>query len=496
MTSMIASDTGNLKLDTGTLGFNDIAGKDNEHGYYLSVGGSYKEGQSTTQDPSQVGKGKAGDSGWSVSGWKYDKEREQSVRATVGSGEIIVRDAADAASAVAGLNRDVSKAYEVTKDKEKRTDLYITDSSLTAVTNPTATIAQWTTDAKKIGDRGEETIHQLLDLLGAGAEITVGMNPDDVSKEMLGKALVRQLGSRHAEDRAALITKAIGGITGKEQAPENQALIDKLTQIAGDDPNKALIVMSLLMTLNGPKTGASNLVAIPVAAEAVVVAVGAVLVASDATFQEKARIAANSLVESGAKAGKDAAQQIRISAAVWEILLGTSFPIHQLDPEHLAYITPTLEINGANPSSGGFANGGVVNPATNTGGTPLDGQRDDGKYVTPEYRLDPGNMYSDRVELKGLAQNRPLQDLTHQELMGIFGNAGIDLSNHAITRLKDSRTKNIGFETPNDIAQIFNNEIRFDAGDGTVGYGYKGLEAIVNPVTNKIITFRPAKNME
>ncbi len=422
--ALIASDTGNLKLDTGTLGFNDIAGKDNEHGYYLSVGGSYKEGQSTTQDPSQVGKGKAGDSGWSVSGWKYDKEREQSVRATVGSGEIIVRDAADAASAVAGLNREVGKAYEVTRDKEKRTDLYITDSSLTAVTNPTATIARWTTDAKKLGDRGEETIHQLLDLLGAGAEITVGMNPDDVSKEMLGKALVRQLGSRHAEDRAALITKAIGGITGKEQAPENQALIDKLTQIAGDDPNKALIVMSLLMTLNGPKTGASNLVAIPVAAEAVVVAVGAVLVASDATFQEKARIAANSLVESGAKAGKDAAQQIRVSVAVWEILLGTSFPIHQLDPEHLAYITPILEINGANPSSGGFANGGVVNPATNTGGTQLDGQRDDGKYVTPEHRLDPGNMYNENANGAISEETSKLLGDANQQLklyIGTFG---------------------------------------------------------------------------
>ncbi|QVN09677.1 hemagglutinin repeat-containing protein [Pseudomonas rhodesiae] len=209
--ALIASDTGNLKLDTGTFGFNDIAGKDNEHGYYLNVGGSYKQGDSTTQDPSQVGKGKAGDNGWSASGWKYDKEREQSVRATVGSGDIIVRDATDADSAVAGLNRDVSKASEITKDKEKRSDLYITDSSLTAVTNPTATIAQWTTDAKKYGDRGEETIHILLDLFSAGTDIAIGKNPDRVSDEMAAKAFVRQLGSRHAEDRAALIIKVIGG---------------------------------------------------------------------------------------------------------------------------------------------------------------------------------------------------------------------------------------------------------------------------------------------
>jgi filamentous hemagglutinin len=105
-------------------------------------------------------------------------------------------------------------------------------------------------------------------------------------------------------------------------------------------------------------------------------------------------------------------------------------------------------------------------------------------------------MYSDRVELKGLAQNRPLQDLTHQEMLGIFGTAGIDLSNHAITRLKDSRTKNIGFETPNDIAKIFNDGTKFDAGNGAVGYGYKGLEVIINPATKKVVTFRPAKNRE
>src|SRR3546814_11216552 len=32
---------GNLKLDTDTLGSRNITGKDNEHGYYLNVGGSY-----------------------------------------------------------------------------------------------------------------------------------------------------------------------------------------------------------------------------------------------------------------------------------------------------------------------------------------------------------------------------------------------------------------------------------------------------------------------
>ncbi|MDD1016649.1 hemagglutinin repeat-containing protein [Pseudomonas sp. TNT2022 ID1025] len=146
--ALIAADNGNLKLDTGTLGFSDIAGKDKEHGYYLNVGGSYSAGKgSTTQDSTQVGKGGRGEDGktsWSVSGWEYDKDREQIVRATVGDGQIVVRkDGESAADSTAGLNRDVDKAYEITRDEESRTDLYVTGSSAEAVYKADETIKQW-----------------------------------------------------------------------------------------------------------------------------------------------------------------------------------------------------------------------------------------------------------------------------------------------------------------------------------------------------------------
>ena len=65
--------------------------------------------------------------------------------------------------------------------------------------------------------------------------------------------------------------------------------------------------------------------------------------------------------------------------------------------------------------------------------------------------------------------------------------------NHAIKRLKDSRTKDLGFNTPNDIAKVFNKGGKFDAGNGEVGFSYNGVEAIFDPNTNRIITFRPAK---
>ncbi|WP_431484019.1 hemagglutinin repeat-containing protein [Pseudomonas solani] len=153
--ALIASDSGNLKLDTNTLGHSDIAGVDKEHGYYLNVGGTYSAGGSsggTTQDASQVGKGKEGEAGWSVNGWEYEKDRQQIVRATVGDGDVIVRkDSETGADSTAGLNRDISKAYEITRDHEERTDLYVTKSSVEAVSNPKETLRTWKENADNYG---------------------------------------------------------------------------------------------------------------------------------------------------------------------------------------------------------------------------------------------------------------------------------------------------------------------------------------------------------
>ena len=98
------------------------------------------------------------------------------------------------------------------------------------------------------------------------------------------------------------------------------------------------------------------------------------------------------------------------------------------------------------------------------------------------------------VHFRGLSQNRPLRELTHADLVKAFKPTGYTLSSHAITRLKNPRTEAIGFNTLNDIKQIFNKGNRFDAGRGDIGYSYRGMEVIINPNTNNIITFRPARN--
>jgi filamentous hemagglutinin len=170
--ALIAADNGNLKLDTDTLGFSDIAGQDKEHGYYLNVGGTYGGGGNTQQDSSQVGKGDKGQNGWSVSGYDATKDREQIARATVGAGEIIVRgDKTSGQDSTAGLNRDVSKGYEVTKDESSRTDLYVTKSSLEAASHPVETLTQWKDQLLKYPEQTAATIAETLTLLGSAATL-------------------------------------------------------------------------------------------------------------------------------------------------------------------------------------------------------------------------------------------------------------------------------------------------------------------------------------
>lgn len=54
------------------------------------------------------------------------------------------------------MNRDTSKAYEITKDEEERTDLYASKSSLEAVANPKETLQKWRNDAENYGRHSVE----------------------------------------------------------------------------------------------------------------------------------------------------------------------------------------------------------------------------------------------------------------------------------------------------------------------------------------------------
>lgn len=192
--AIIASQTGNLKLDTDTLGFRDIQGEDKEHGYYLNAGGTY--GTGGQQDSSQVGKGESGVSGWSAEGYDYNKEKEQIVRATVGAGEIVVRnDATTGADSTEGLNRDISKSYEITKDEEDRTDIYVSKSSIDAASNPEATVKAWANAAKnydKTVIANYKELGALANTLMYGIEKLSGTQPPAAAVEAGGLEIAEQ----------------------------------------------------------------------------------------------------------------------------------------------------------------------------------------------------------------------------------------------------------------------------------------------------------------
>ncbi|RMV42213.1 Adhesin/hemagglutinin, HecA protein [Pseudomonas syringae pv. helianthi] len=379
--ALIASDSGNLKLDTNTLGYSDIAGKDKEHGYYLNVGGSYGTGSSTTQDPSQVGKGGNQKNGWSVEGWNYNKDREQIVRGTVGAGDVVVRSDTGGKDSTAGLNRDVDKAYEITRDDEHRTDVYVTKSSLEAVASPKETLEQWQKSAALYGENSRNTIDKLADMLAVTALLPLGAvtgNGTDLAQSRVAFAeMMRQLNSLDEDKRSAGVRAVLSGVAKKDLGSNAEALVTRITELGADHPDQALRAMALLTTLNKPTgTSASNFVPVVALGAGALIALSAALSTTAATpeGQDRLREAANAVALSVAQSGQSAEQQVSTSIEIWKFLFSTTFPVHLLDGENSRLVNPIVQAQGANPSSGGYADGATPAGIGSTGGSQIAGQ--------------------------------------------------------------------------------------------------------------------------
>ncbi|SDR40584.1 filamentous hemagglutinin [Pseudomonas cannabina] len=371
--ALIASDTGNLKLDTNTLGFSDIAGKDKEHGYYLNVGGSYGNSSGAVQDPSQVSKGKQGQNGWSVEGWNYEKDRQQVVRGTVGAGDVVVRgDAAAGKDSTAGLNRDVDKAYEITRDDEHRTDLYVTKSSVEAAANPKQALEQWQRSAALYGENSRNTIEKLIDVLVIAAQlpqdVATGKGTLPARKQIAVTELRQQLASLDASKRSEGIRTVLRNTAQTDIEP----LVARITELGEDNANEALRTLGLLASLNRPNDGRSNFVPIALGA-GVAVALAAALTTTTATpeGQERLREAANAVAKAVAQSGESVDMQAAISIRIWKSLFITGFPIHLLGDDNSRLVTPIVEAERANPSSDGYAAGTTPATPNSTGGSEI-----------------------------------------------------------------------------------------------------------------------------
>ncbi|MFI8225071.1 hemagglutinin repeat-containing protein [Pseudomonas sp. NPDC085632] len=199
--SVISADNGNLKLDTDTLGYRNITGKDNEHGYYLNVSGSYGGGGGAQADKPNKGMEGESKNSWAVEGYKYDKDRQQTLNATVGEGQIVVRnDKATGQDSTAGLNRDVNKAYEITKDEEHRTTLYASSSSIDAVSHPLETLERW---GESVTDFKKNMLNQALAGASFLQNLKLAINAQLVDISEVSPSLRNELG----DEQALAVTK-------------------------------------------------------------------------------------------------------------------------------------------------------------------------------------------------------------------------------------------------------------------------------------------------
>ena len=101
------------------------------------------------------------------------------------------------------------------------------------------------------------------------------------------------------------------------------------------------------------------------------------------------------------------------------------------------------------------------------------------------------------LTFRGLNQNRPLRELTHNEIHHAFRNTPFTPSSHANMRLRDPRTHNLGIRTLNDYANSLNSGIRCGnispsyGGTVIVSHGNGRFETVINVHTRTIVTIKP-----
>jgi filamentous hemagglutinin len=399
--ALISADNGNLKLDTDTLGYRNITGKDNEHGYYLNVSGSYGGSANSQADKPNKGMEGSDKNSWAVEGYNYTKNREQTLNATVGAGEIVVRhDKATGQDSTAGLNRDVSKAYEVTRDDEHRTDLYASSTSVGAVMNPVKTYNAWKESVENYGDNSIESLNKLLDLVLATNAFALGEGVGKANNILADRAVTRAIVKllRNETTRKKTINIAFINMTNGNVTPETQALADKIAQIAATNPSLALSMMLGLMRLQPNAPGQTNFLPLAVAGGALVALSAALLTAANSPQNQDAmREAVNAFIESTKDSGLQMQERLKVAAELWLTIVGTAFPIELLDTKYGTLTNPILETDVLHPVSAG---GSTIEPTSpsSTGGSTIengDGWSTVSPVVDP---LSPGNMYNSPVD--------------------------------------------------------------------------------------------------
>ncbi|MFN3688929.1 hypothetical protein [Salinarimonas sp.] len=149
--ALIAARSGALLIDTRTLGFSDIEERiaervqDVQLGVNLGWGGD----ATGTERPGQ------GLPGATLSGQLASRDVERITRATVGPGQIVVRDEEAQTQDLAALNRDLDRAEEVIRDEAAGVRFYASDTAIMEIASGFATTRE---NLRLLGDRLGEAL--------------------------------------------------------------------------------------------------------------------------------------------------------------------------------------------------------------------------------------------------------------------------------------------------------------------------------------------------
>jgi filamentous hemagglutinin len=155
--AVIASRADNLRLETGTLSYQDIRDHDKTTSKDLSLGSGH---------------------GGKIAASYNNQDREQITRATIGAGTIIARDTPN--RDLSDLNRDLAAAQEITRDHEEGLDLYASRGSVTKISSPVQTLKDWKTEQALTGIRMYKEVRENLpesETLETLSTLTGGLTP-------------------------------------------------------------------------------------------------------------------------------------------------------------------------------------------------------------------------------------------------------------------------------------------------------------------------------
>lgn len=217
---------------------------------YLNVSGSYGGGGGAQADKPNKGMEGESKSSWAVEGYKYDKDRQQTLNATVGEGQIVVRnDKVTGQDSTVDLNRDVNKAYEITKDDEHRTDLYASSTSIDAVMHPKATLDRWKNSVTNF------TKNQKVQATQIYSAIVNNWN-DIQSQHIDPEDIPKNISEKFGDERALTITKNI--VRAGDDPESLESLDPTILKALVDFADKAAVFDGSLSSCIENKTCSTN----------------------------------------------------------------------------------------------------------------------------------------------------------------------------------------------------------------------------------------------